>query len=113
MTEPVPARLAPRVGDVVHYVSYDTPSGEYAPACCAAVVTEVSAFVSSATWTPHVGLAVLNPTGVFFRTLAGGGCVHDPGEVPGADDDDDPPDAIATTARRRTYLGGTWHEAHP
>jgi hypothetical protein len=82
------ARL--RVGDVVHYVSYGTPGGEYLRTCRAAVVTEVSSWLSGSTLAPLLGLCVLNPTGVFFRTLSAGGCAHDP-------------------AAAHARLGGTWH----
>jgi hypothetical protein len=54
----------PRVGDVVHYVSYGTPGGEFTKECRAAIVTEVTGH-------PHAdgtaGLCVLNPTGQFFN----------------------------------------------
>lgn len=52
--------MRPSVGRIVHYVSYGTPGGEYEQECRAAIVTETD---SSHT----VGLAVLNPTGVFFN----------------------------------------------
>ena len=58
----------PTVGRIVHYVSYGTPGGEYTPQCRAAIVTEV------ADDDRFVGLAVLNPTGLFFHPLAAGGC---------------------------------------
>lgn len=68
--------MKPSVGRTVHYVSYGTPGGEYPKACRAAVITEADT-------SETVGLAVLNPTGVFFdRTV-----VHD---------EDD-------------KAGGTWH----
>lgn len=51
--------MQPSVGRVVHYVSYGTPGGEYPSVCRAAIVTEVSA--------ESVGLAVLNPEGMFFN----------------------------------------------
>ena len=57
------------VGQVVHYVSYGTPGGEYRSACRAAILSEVSGEVRDV-----VGLVVLNPTGIFFRSLADGGC---------------------------------------
>jgi hypothetical protein len=67
----------PSVGRVVHYVSYGTPGGEYASECRAAIVTEVDT-------SDTVGLAVLNPTGMFFnRTI-----VHD---------------------EESKQRGGTWH----
>lgn len=66
----------PSVGRIVHYVSYGTPSGEYTSQCRAAIVTavysidnphpdsEVHTEADGAEW---VGLAVLNPTGMFFN----------------------------------------------
>jgi hypothetical protein len=48
----------PSIGRIVHYVSYGTPGGEYPRACRAAVITEVGEFT--------IGLAVLNPSGLFF-----------------------------------------------
>jgi hypothetical protein len=50
----------PLVNQLVHYVSYGTPGGEYASQCRAAVVTEI---ISE----DLVSLAVLNPTGLFFN----------------------------------------------
>jgi hypothetical protein len=50
----------PSVGRIVHYVSYGTPGGEYTPQCRAAIITEI---VNDGL----VGLAVLNPTGLFFN----------------------------------------------
>lgn len=44
---------------MVHYVSYGTPGGEYPQVCRAAVITEVH--------DDDVALAVLNPTGMFFK----------------------------------------------
>lgn len=52
--------MKPTVGRIVHYRSYGTPGGEYAPVCRAAVVTEV-------TTEEVVALAVLNPEGMFFN----------------------------------------------
>lgn len=51
-----------QVGDVVLYRSYGTPGGEYEPEHRAAIVTAVSG-----TGDGIVGLAVLNPTGMFFN----------------------------------------------
>lgn len=51
----------PSVGRIVHYVSYGTPGGEYPKACRAAIVTEIHE------GTEAVGLAVLNPEGMFFN----------------------------------------------
>lgn len=61
----------PSVGRFVHYVSYGTPGGEFPSVCRAAVVTEV------AEASDNVGLCVLNPTGMFFHSLADGGCPAD------------------------------------
>ena len=51
----------PSIGHPVHYVSYGTPGGEYESQCRAAFVTEVHSVNEGV-----VGLAVLNPTGMFF-----------------------------------------------
>lgn len=78
---------APSVGRVVHYVSYGTPKGEFSSMCRAALITEVDE-------ADRVGLAVLNPTGLFFHPIAheNGPCRYDDslenGEHP---------------------AGGTWH----
>jgi len=72
-----------RIGDTVHYVSFGTPKGEFASTCRAAVITETDDGKT-------VGLAVVNPTGVFFHSLADGGCRYD-------------------SALGRTPAGGTWH----
>jgi hypothetical protein len=69
--------VKPTVGRIVHYVSYGTPGGEYTKECRAAVVTEV-------TTDNVIGLAVLNPTGMFFNREI----THDDGTKP---------------------TGGTWH----
>ena len=50
---------APRLGQMVHYVSYGSKDGRYESTCRAAVVTETRPSM-------EIGLAVLNPTGVFF-----------------------------------------------
>lgn len=50
----------PRLAEIVHYVSYGTPGGEFDSQCRAAVVTE--AMRGSTT----VSVAVLNPSGLFF-----------------------------------------------
>lgn len=51
---------APSIGRIVHYHSYGTPGGEYLPEPRAAIIT------AAAPDQLHVGLAVLNPTGLFF-----------------------------------------------
>ncbi|MGJ5693027.1 hypothetical protein ACM6RM_07620 [Streptomyces pratensis] len=76
----------PSVGRIVHYLSHGTPvrsdgSQAFAPACRAAIVTEVDSVDPT-----RVGLDVRNPAGGFFHPLAAGGCVHaDVGaQVPGS-----------------------------
>lgn len=60
----------PSVGRIVHYVSHGTPPREdgtqaYTSQCRAAIITEVSG--EGTEHGPCVGLAVLNPTGMFFN----------------------------------------------
>lgn len=57
----------PSVGRMVHYVSYGTPGGEYPSVCRAAVVTEVAPSDAAPDDADKVGLAVLNPEGMFFN----------------------------------------------
>jgi hypothetical protein len=73
----------PSVGQAVHYVSYGTPGGEYPKACRAATVTEMDEGDPG-----RVGLMVANPTGLFFHSLAAGGCHQD---------------------EAGSWAGGTWH----
>jgi hypothetical protein len=55
----------PRIGDIVHYFAYGTPKGEFpANVARAAIVTEVDDPTDPES---AVGLAVLNPTGLFFN----------------------------------------------
>lgn len=56
----------PTVGRIVHYTSHGTPGGEYLPEQRAAVVTQVHPLATNST-AYAVGLAVLNPTGMFFN----------------------------------------------
>lgn len=76
-----------RIGDTVHYVSYGTPKGEFTSTCRAAIITEVSDDTT-------VGLAAINPTGVFFHPLAAGGCPY------------------MYAHGGQTPAGGTWHGIH-
>lgn len=81
------------IGKRVHYVSYGTPirpdgSQAFASTCRAAIVTEVSGIDKL-----HIGLVAINPTGLFFHSLADGGCHY---EHP-----DNGPGGFAP--------GGTWH----
>jgi len=84
--------IRPTVSRVVHYQSYGTPVEEdgkqvYPMACRAAVVTEVvPSNVEERCW---VGLAVLNPEGLYFNRNIG---YHDPEDGP---------------------VGGTWHWPEP
>ena len=90
----------PSTGDMVHYVSYGTPGGEYGQECRAAIVTETLEFEPGSAEEHRrgeVGLCVLNPTGQFFNrgvrhheAQAGPG-----GETPGGFPQNHP--------------GGTWH----
>jgi hypothetical protein len=67
----------PSVGRIVHYQSYGTPGGEYLPEPRAAIVTETTpdhtcpsecAEQDPGEEHPAVAsLAVLNPTGMFFK----------------------------------------------
>lgn len=61
----------PSVCQMVHYVSYGTPGGEYQSKCRAAVIAGINTVEA-------VDLVVFNPTGLFFNT-----CVHDEVEKKG------------------------------
>ncbi|MEV1294444.1 hypothetical protein [Pseudonocardia sp. NPDC049635] len=87
--------MKPSTGRVVHYVSRGSADGRFPPACRAATVTEVARDHE------HVGLAVLNPTGMFFHSLADGGVEFDPGT-------DRVTDQHALCDGRH-HDGGTWH----
>jgi len=92
--------MRPSVGRIVHYVSYGTPGGEYTSQCRAAIVTEVPN-TNFGEGEENIGLAVLNPTGLFFHSIADGGCDYDEGGT-GVDHSGEPIPA-------RSYHGGTWH----
>lgn len=84
----IPTDKIPRVGQIVHYVSYGTPAGEYPSTCRAAIVTAVGPDTTPGGMSADdVSLAVLNPTGLFFNQS----CPHD------------------ESGRR----GGTWHWPEP
>lgn len=63
----------PTIGAIVHYVSYGTPGGQYSSVCRAAVITEVGPWPGGISEADKhniavpVGLAVLNPEGMFFN----------------------------------------------
>lgn len=83
--------MKPSVGRIVHYVSYGTPGGEYGKECRAAIVTELA---HSDEDSDVVGLAVLNPTGMFFNRCP---------------QDELPPDGKIVPGERTLHPGGTWH----
>ena len=88
--------MIPMTGETVHYVSYGTPGGEYGRECRAAIVTEAGPLASP----QLLGLAVLNPTGIFF----GRDIPQDEGYLM--------PKASATSlCAGQNCRGGTWH--HP
>lgn len=66
---PVAAAPEPTIGRSVHYQSYGTPGGEYLPSPRAAVITEVgyTQLEPGADPVQFVGLAIFNPTGMFFN----------------------------------------------
>jgi hypothetical protein len=84
----------PSVGEIVHYVSYGTPGGEYSRECRAAIITEVDLAVERP---QTVGLCVLNPTGQFFNRTN--------------PRNDGSPDAAGGTnlCGGLDFPGGTWH----
>jgi hypothetical protein len=82
----------PSVGRDVHYVSHGSPvrpdgSQAYRSKCIAAKITEVGGPYPEPGF---AGLVVFNPGGLFFHSLAEGGCAYD----------DRPPSERA---------GGSWH----
>jgi hypothetical protein len=77
--------MKPTIGQIVHYVSYGTPGGEYPSVCRAAIVTAVDEYQApvDGKFIGHVSLCVLNPEGQFFNRA-----VHQDEE---------------------SHKGGTWH----
>ncbi len=87
--------MKPRVCDLVHYVSYGTPGGEYKSECRAAVITEVVPIAKGSTEV-GVSLCVLNPEGLFFNR--------------NVRYDEGPDGPIGTNlCGGLLYGGGTWH----
>lgn len=82
----------PAVGRVAHYVARGSADGVYPPICRAATITEVGDHGT-------VGLAVLNPTGMFFHPVAAGGCAYDEGD--GRSD--------ANMCDGNDHTPGSWH----
>lgn len=84
-------------------------------------MTEVELGVPTSLGGERVGLAVLNPTGVFLHALTAGGCKYDAGdETPGSPDCPNP-ESHGNPFRycqcgwiQASYRGGTWHwPVHP
>lgn len=78
----------PTVGRIVHYTSYGSPmradgTQAFQSLCRAAIITEVGDDPDG-----PIGLCAINPTGMFFHSIADGGCEYD-----------DAPERA----------GGTWH----
>ena len=74
--------MKPTVGRTVHYVSHGSPvlpdgTQVYTRRCRAAIVTEVPANPQDSGEAETIGLMVANPTGLFFQSLADGGCPYD------------------------------------
>lgn len=98
--------MRPSTGRIVHYVSYGTPGGEYSRECRAAIITEVPdmgtvPIGAEITGPDVIGLAVVNPTGMFFNRSI----VHDPGRE----------DTMGGTnlCGGLDFRGGTWHWIKP
>ncbi len=88
------SRQQPSVGRIVHYVAHGSPirpdgTQAYPSVCRAATITEVGpisdgnlAQADIEGWDEEhrhvVGLCVINPTGLFFRSIADGGSQYDP-----------------------------------
>lgn len=89
--------MKPRIGKQVHYRSRGSADGVYPPECRAAMITKITPQIAGLEHQGYfVGLAILNPTGLFFdQDIA-----YDEDMVPGTwhypdhDDDlpEDPPD---------------------
>jgi hypothetical protein len=75
----------PSVGRMVHYMARGSADGVFPPVCRVAVITEVDELGTRPEHgIPHVGLCVINPTGLFFHPLADrGGLKYDEGKAPG------------------------------
>lgn len=109
---PLRSSSGPQLGDLVHYVSHGSASGEYRSTCRAAQLTEVGgnevvpARGTSASLFVDVGLVVVNPSGLFFRSLADGGITHDPGRT---SDGPAVPPGSPYVAPPWVHRPGTWH----
>lgn len=97
------------IGQIVHYVSYGTPGGEYDKECRAAIVTELSGDPADP---DKVGLAVLNPTEMFFnRSVKYNAGSETPGDSSclNADTHGSPFRYCACGWAEASSVGGTWH----
>jgi hypothetical protein len=111
----LPAERKPAVGDIVHYVSYGTPGGEFGRECRAAIVTELTKVVSEQSsaaaeqiFRQAVGLMVANPTGQFFNRSV----LHAPGTFRGPGRKTAPGEPLPIiTCADLDFPGGTWHWA--
>ncbi|MGR6922572.1 hypothetical protein ACU635_50675 [[Actinomadura] parvosata] len=102
--------MTPTVGQIVHYVSYGTPGGEYTSQCRAAIITEINGQGADEAW--RVGLAVLNPEGMYFSRDAP---YHDGTQTPGSPNcltpeyHGQPYRYCSCGWMEASYAGGTWH----
>ena len=102
----------PSVGRIVHYVSFGTPGGEYPSVCRAAVVTEVGDPEATEPELMDVGLAVLNPEGMFFnQEVPYGEIAETPGDpnCPNRWAHGNPHRYCACGWIEAARRGGTWH----
>lgn len=95
--------LVPTIGRLVHYVARGSADGKFPCACRAAFVTEVTPDMNVPT---VIGLAVLNPTGLFFQPLSDGGANLHQGQLP---EDMVLPVGARCGYGKNLYLPGTWH----
>lgn len=96
--------MNPTPGRMVHYVARGSADGKFPCVCRSAIITEVSPDLND----PYtVGLAVLNPTGLFFQPIVDGGARYSAG---GAPETMVIPTGAFCTNRRRLYPPGSWHE---
>lgn len=98
--------MNPSVGRTVHYVARGSADGVFPAVCRSAIITEVQPRIGSRRAVidvERIGVAVINPTGLFFHSLADGGCTFDAGNP--ADE------AVGARCSQgdRAYTGGTWH----
>jgi len=108
--------MKPKIAQMVHYVSYGTPGGEYPSVCRAAVVTAVDEYQpprEDEKFVGHLSLCVLNPEGQFFNRAV---LYHDGAETPGSPDcpqretHGNPFRYCACGWVEAAMKGGTWHE---